>query len=78
LATIDLFDLADENSRLSTILADVKSQTQLGLRLQNPPDQGLSNGIQGPARLLERSSLYIDTTESKGTSLVIWPALILV
>jgi hypothetical protein len=39
LTITDLFDLADEDvSRLSAVLADVRSQTQLGLRLQRPPD----------------------------------------
>ena len=47
LTITDLFDLADEDvSRLSAVLADVRSQTQLGLRLQGPPDEVLSDGIK--------------------------------
>ena len=43
----DLFDLADEDvSRLSAVLANVRSQTQLGLRLQGSPDEVLSDGIE--------------------------------
>jgi hypothetical protein len=39
LTITDPFDLADEDiSRLRAVFADVRSQTQLGLRLQSSPD----------------------------------------
>jgi hypothetical protein len=47
LSIANLLDLADEDlSILSTVFADMRSETQLGVRLQGSPDQGFSDGVK--------------------------------
>jgi hypothetical protein len=67
LTITDLFDLANEDlSLLSTVLADLRSQTQLGLRLQSPPDEVLSDGIK--VRLVASDVLLLFFTKVYSSS----------